>query len=703
MDLHYIVDCLNSAPFEYNLSLLSFSEKNSPELLQLVSDVFSTISPKSQKIDISKEDPDQTVDRLISFLKMVKYKPTLDPASFRQLLGSADKDVIYHVLKWVLSQTAHLEKRAFVGYYLSFPDMPEEFNFDPDIMELKDEIKNLQAQFIETHKANETVKSLNRDTQALKARIKSLEEEKERLGEKVDRAHKQVEKVPDRQNYMDVCSSLRKQQDEEVNLSMSLQTQKLQLEKTAGSYHKVSARLKEMSSSYQEGSGSKLLQSLNEDVNNLRAQVNERYPKELERRQKRLQALQDAFSNGVNTEMDLQRLQAQANTLHTQIGEIQERQAAQNKSRAGDKSFMQLRQAQSMATVVGRKKDEMNSKMERLQEKKSSLQSQYEKLTVDGSGNAVVSDEDWRVKYEGLKANLPQYKKMKKDLGDIEAEVFVLAYTEELLQSQESALTEEAGCHEEKSVLDEAKGMTLSEISRTVEEINASINDRKLRLAPQIKKLRTVRQQFSVGATVIGMGGEGGAECKLRLVPQIKKLRTVRQQFSELESDHNGRKQTYDAAMSQFQSRTATLEAEVSTLRNDVMDSEAKYHLLHCQLTITDQNIRKVQSGPSAESLKDKYSQKVAEAEDQTRHLKEKQREMKLLQLKLDVTRKEMGLAPASAKSPTQHNFSAEAVGPRGGMEVGPLRTGRVGLNPVVGSPGGGGAIGPGGANVMTF
>ena len=44
-------------------------------------------------------------------------------------------------------------------------------------------------------------------------------------------------------------------------------------------------------------------------------QVNERFPKELERRQKRVQALQDAFSNGVNTEMDLQRLQGQVRCL----------------------------------------------------------------------------------------------------------------------------------------------------------------------------------------------------------------------------------------------------------------------------------------------------------------------------------------------------------------------------------------------------
>ncbi len=65
--------------------------------------------------------------------------------------------------------------------------------------------------------------SIRRDTQALKNKIKSLEEEKERLGEKVERAKGAVDKLPDRSSYMDVCTSLRKQQDEEVNLSTAIQ------------------------------------------------------------------------------------------------------------------------------------------------------------------------------------------------------------------------------------------------------------------------------------------------------------------------------------------------------------------------------------------------------------------------------------------------------------------------------------------------
>nr|4LVR_A Chain A, Intraflagellar transport protein 81 [Chlamydomonas reinhardtii] len=122
-DVSYIVDSLGLPPFSYQMSLLSFTEKGPQELLQLLSDVFSTISPKHQKVDVAKEVPDQTADRLIGFLKIIKYRPNVqDPLLFRQLVAAGDRETLYQILRWVVPQAQLLEKRAFVGYYLSFPD-----------------------------------------------------------------------------------------------------------------------------------------------------------------------------------------------------------------------------------------------------------------------------------------------------------------------------------------------------------------------------------------------------------------------------------------------------------------------------------------------------------------------------------------------------------------------------------------------------
>lgn len=55
-------------------------------------------------------------------------------AEFKQLLAAGDRDVVYSVIKWVLSQGAVLEKRAFVGFYLSFPDVSDVLTHDRGIL-----------------------------------------------------------------------------------------------------------------------------------------------------------------------------------------------------------------------------------------------------------------------------------------------------------------------------------------------------------------------------------------------------------------------------------------------------------------------------------------------------------------------------------------------------------------------------------------
>lgn len=44
-------------------------------------------------------------------------------ATFRELLAEGDRDVVHGVLKWVLTQGQALEKRAFVGYHLTMPEV----------------------------------------------------------------------------------------------------------------------------------------------------------------------------------------------------------------------------------------------------------------------------------------------------------------------------------------------------------------------------------------------------------------------------------------------------------------------------------------------------------------------------------------------------------------------------------------------------
>lgn len=94
------------------------------------------------------------------------------------------------------------------------------------------------------------------------------------------------------------------------------------------------------------------------------------------------------------------------------------------------------------------------------------------------------------------------------ELAVLERTIDVLATCEEEVMRKVNEIEREKGVQgftetqanlekisEAKSAIDEEKGNMLEEISRTVTEINQAIKDRKSNLAPQIKELRTMRQQ----------------------------------------------------------------------------------------------------------------------------------------------------------------------------------------------------------------
>jgi intraflagellar transport protein 81 len=108
------------------------------------------------------------------------------------------------------------------------------------------------------------------------------------------------------------------------------------------------------------------------------------------------------------------------------------------------------------------------------------------------------------------------YKKYKAEESQVKTESGILSRTKDLLLQQEYKLKASiehiadergvSGFQEVQSNLeakstakgeaDEDKGKTLEEISKVVAELNRQIKDQKARLAPLIKELRPIRQQF---------------------------------------------------------------------------------------------------------------------------------------------------------------------------------------------------------------
>lgn len=145
-----------------------------------------------------------------------------------------------------------------------------------------------------------------------------------------------------------------------------------------------------------------------------------------------------------------------------------------------------------------------------------------------------------------------------------------------------------------KGTIDEEKGNALEEISEFVAKINTAIKERKGKLAPQIKELREMRQKFQ-----------------------------------ELEAKHEEKKKSYEAAQAGYRSKREKLEGEVRSLKLQVGGDEGKFHYLNVLGVLTDAHIKRITSGQESAALKAAYLQRSEDAEEKTKLLKVRQKEVK--------------------------------------------------------------------------
>jgi len=168
----------------------------------------------------------------LSFLSMLRYKDipiqeeNIQPWINR--LCSGDKDIIYPILHWCFSNHANLKKRAYLAQFLTPIDLPLEVTMTSEgenIMKISEQYQKLQTEFKEVHKIFELVK--REETKGnIKGAVRDLQEEKCQLLERIN-DHKDKKSDDDSfPKFLELISTLRKEQDNEMRLNERLVDQK---------------------------------------------------------------------------------------------------------------------------------------------------------------------------------------------------------------------------------------------------------------------------------------------------------------------------------------------------------------------------------------------------------------------------------------------------------------------------------------------
>merc|ERR1711933_424211 len=188
---------------------------------------------------------------------------------------------------------------------------------------------------------------------------------------------------------------------------------------------------------------------------------------------------------------------------------------------------------------------------------------EYEQM----KGHKFMKRDEFKRYAESLREKSGKFKRLKTELSELRHEVAVLLRTEQLLQAKDptpvglretEAKLEKASV--EKSNVDKAKGKTLDEISGIVQKINQQLKEKKNKLAPQIKALRSVRQNFQ-----------------------------------QVEVKYLEKKGAWDQAKSQVDGDLSKVAGEVKQLENDVLDAEQNYHDLNMQLCLYESKLQRAQ------------------------------------------------------------------------------------------------------------
>jgi len=381
-----------------------------------------------------------------------------------------------------------------------------------------------------------------------------------------------------------------------------------------------------------------MLKMLRNEVQKNREALN-RVRRESEVKIQRLGQIDSALSEPPVTKADIDDLEDQIGSMQQEIADLELTVNEQNQD-------TRLAVYKQQANLVAKKKELVLKDKKQLDEERDALSkelSMKEREYEQMKGHKFMNRDDFKNYAASLRDKSAKFKKMKAEFNDLRHEVAVLTRSEQILQAKDptpvgmretEAMIEKASI--DKSQIDKNKGKTLDEISNIVTKINSQLKDKKNKLAPQIKALRSVRQNFQ-----------------------------------QVEMKYLDKKASYDQAKSSMDGELTKISGEARQLESEVLEAEQAYHELSMQLCASESRLqiahretrcmrKEERFSHEFATLSESYSSEINRLDELCRELRKQQKFVKeghegnlkqkkafsalqtLMQVKLKVSKQEM-------------------------------------------------------------
>ena len=506
-----IVAILKNPPFNETMTLFSFEEKKEYELLDLIIKVMGMID---KSVQLDNNDTAACLKAVFEFLQVLKF-PYPSERQLQDDLARGDKRLLIQILHFLLTGLRTLSDKYYVNKFTSPININQEYLGEDDILELNNQLKELQAEFLTTYNMLQEKKQNAPRIDEIQEDIRKNQNDKLQLSRSIAKLKKDYSNKPDFSALFEMTSKLRKEQEQDSNLEKKIARQMYDIKEAEERLIVAQQRLLDNKKNLDNNvSALKLLENARAQRNNNRDAFENLSKYELIDRRNRIKTMEEIIQMPEISMRDLQELKQQRQELMLEIDKLENKL----KNSPTHSSELQIYKQSAMQATNAREASEKN--LSKFEKEKNLLEIKYNELNKkfeSQKGYKFVRKNDLIQQAENLKKKKEIYHKCQKVIDKIKGEALILDRTINILKEKTPDGEDILKKYEEKNgkildkakkeleilatrkqEIDESKALTLEEYSKLIQQLKKKIADQDKRniIAPLAEERDKLKREY---------------------------------------------------------------------------------------------------------------------------------------------------------------------------------------------------------------
>ena len=581
-----IVAILKNPPFNETMTLFSFEEKKEYELLDLIIKVMGMID---KSIQLDNNDTAACLKAVFEFLQILKF-PYPSERQLQDDLARGDKRLLIQILHFLLTGLRTLSDKYYVNKFTSQINISQEYLGDDDILELYNQLKEYQAEFLTTYNMLEEKKQNAPKIDEIQEDIRKSQNDKLQLSRSIAKHKKEYANKPDFQELFEMTSKLRKEQEQDSNLEKKLAKQQYDIKEAEERLIVAQQRLLDNKKNLDNNvSALKLLENARAQRNNNRDAFENMSKYELIDRRNRIKTLDEILQMPEITMSDLQDLKQQRQELLLEIDKLENKL----KNSPTHSSELQIYKQSAMQATNAREASEKN--LAKLEKEKNLLEIKYNELNKKfeaQKGYKFVRKNDLIQQAENLKKKKEIYNKCQRVIDRIKVEALILDRTINILKEKTSDGEEILKKFEEKNgkILNQAK-RELEQLATRKQEIDES---KALTLEEYSKLIQQLKKKIA------------DQDKRNIIAPLAEERDKLKKEYEQILPNYEKKKRDFQNATADLRRNYDSIEAEYNESEKTFRECQNKYHQLNLSNVINEAMLKRCEDESQYMSKPDK-------------------------------------------------------------------------------------------------